>query len=154
MVIGKFDPVQLLLRPFQVSEDILAAGAVFPAEPVDGVEPRLDLLQLLGGVGEGVPAVPEPLGGVLDLIHQILHPLMQLGKGVVIPGDAAERPLGLGHETGCAVRVVRAVQTLHALVDGVGELFRVLQDLSSGFQGVVLAGLQVRPGDLVDLKAQ
>ena len=154
MVVGKFDLVQLFLRPVQIIEDVGAGCAVLPAEPVDDIQSRLDLFQLFGGVGKGVPGVPEAFGGILDLIHQVLHPLVKLGKTVVEPRDPSQSPFRLIHQAGRAVGVVGAIETFHALVDGVGELFRVLEDLAPGFQRVVFANLKIRPADLVDLETQ
>ena len=121
---------------------------------MDGVESCLDLLQLLGGIGEGISGIPESLGGILYLIHEVFHPLMELRERIVKSGNAAQCPLRLCHQAGGTIGVIGAIQALHALVDGIGELFGVLQHLSPGFQGIVLPDLQIGAADLVDLKAQ
>ena len=154
VVVGKFDAVKLLPCLLKILEDISAGCAVLPAEPVDGVESCFDLLQFLGGVCEGIPAVPEAFGGILNLVHEVLHPLVELGQGIVEPGDAAHGPLSLGHQTGGTVGFVGAVEAFDAFVDGVGKLLGVLQNLPPGFEGVILTGFQIGPGDLVDLKTE
>ena len=95
-VIGKFDLVQVLLCLVQIIQNVGAGGAVLPAEPVNGIQPGLDLLQLLGGVGKGVLLVPKLLCGVLDLIHQVRHPLVEGLQTLVIPSDPGQGLLGLG----------------------------------------------------------
>ena len=79
---------------------------------------------------------------------------MKLTEGIVKPRDAAQRTLSLGQQAGGTVGVVGAVKTLHTLIDGIGELLRVLQDLAPCFELFIFAGLQVRSADLVDLIAQ
>ena len=50
MVVGKLDLVQFLLGLLEIRKNLFAVRTVFPAQLVDGIEPFLNLLQLVGGV--------------------------------------------------------------------------------------------------------
>ena len=68
-IVCKFNFVQFLLRPVLVIQNIPAAGAVFPPEPVDDIQPGFYFLQLVGRIGKIRPSVPKLFRHVLNLIH-------------------------------------------------------------------------------------
>ena len=121
---------------------------------MNDVQPGLDLFQLVGGIAQAVPGVPNLLGGVLNLIHEVGHPLMQSVEAVAEPGQPREGVLRLGKQPGGAVGIVPAVETFHGRFHAVAQLFGVLQDFPAVFQSFVLPRLQLRLFDLGDLVFQ
>ena len=79
---------------------------------------------------------------------------MVLGKGIAEPGNPGKGSFRLGKQSRRPVAVVPAVEAFHRLLHAVGELLRVLQQLSPLLQSRILPRLQVRLLDLGNLVAQ
>ena len=85
--------------------------------------------------------VADLLGHVAHLIHQVRHRIVQRGQRVVVARQLGQRPLGLPQQLRRAIGALAAVEAGVGLLQTVGELFRILQQLAAAFQLVVLAGL-------------
>ena len=119
---------------------------------MDHIQPRFDLLQLVGGIAQVIPGVPNLLGNILHLVHQVRHPVMHGAEAVAEPSQPGQCILRLGQKSRGAVGVVAAVKAFHCLVHAVAELLGILQELSPLLQGLVLPRLQIGLlylGDLV-----
>ena len=78
MVVRKFDFIQFRLCLFEIGKNVLTGRSVFPAQLMNHVQSGLDLLQLVGGIAQAVPGVPDLLRRVLHLIHKVGYPIMKL----------------------------------------------------------------------------
>ena len=154
MIVGKFDIVQFLLGSFQVSQNIVAGNTVLTAQAVDHIQPGFDLLQLIGAVCQSVPGIPNTLGSVLHLIHQIRDPFMELTDALIVFADPGQRPLRNGQHGCRTVEIIGAIEILHRFVHGIGDLFGILQHFPPGFQYLILSGFQLCLFDLRDLITQ
>ena len=75
------------------------------------------------------PGVPNLLGGVLNLIHEVRHPLVEGVEAVAEPGQPRKGVLRLCEQPGGTVGIVPAVETFHSCFHAVAQLFGVLQNL-------------------------
>ncbi len=119
---------------------------------MDGVQPLLDALQLVGGIGERIDLVAHLLRRVLHLVHEVGHRGVELGERFVIARQTGEGTLRLRQKRGRTLRLVVAVQAERRVMQAVRELFRVLHELAPGFQRLVLARRERGARDLVNLE--
>ena len=121
---------------------------------MDDVQPGLDGLQLIGRIAQLVQGIPDLIGNVLDLVFQVRQPLLEAGIVIGIPGDAGQGIGRLGKQRRSAVAVVSAQQGLGCLLQALGELLGILQQLPALLQNLVLPAFQVRLFNLGDLVFQ
>ena len=76
---------------------------------------------------------------------------MELGKAFVIASDTRQRTLSIREERCRALGIVAAVDAAGRVLQALGELFGILQQLAPRLERVVLAGLEVGPGNFLDL---
>ena len=118
---------------------------------MDGIQPVLNLLQLVGGIGELIQPVAKLFRHVLNLIHEIGSRIMQLRKRIVISRNTCEGSLRLRKKSGRTLRILIAVQTDGRVLQPFGEFFRVLKQLTARFERLVLPCFQIRTGNLLNL---
>ena len=115
------------------------------------IQPGLDLFQLVGGIAQIVPGTPNLLRRVLNLVHEIRHPVVESREAVAEPGQPSQGILRLGKKSRGSVGILPTVETLHGGFHAVAQLLRVLQHLPPLLQPVVLPGFQLRLFDFGDL---
>ena len=154
MVIGKLDIIQLLFGFLQIFQNVPTGGAVLSAELVNHIQPGLDLLQLIRAVAQLIPGIPNLLGDILHLIFQVIDPIVEGGKAVAEANQPGQGIFRLRQQTCRAIGVLAAIQTLCRIVQTVGELLGILQNLPAFFQSLILSRLQLCFFNLCDLIAK
>ena len=119
---------------------------------MQGIEPLFDLFQLVGGIRQIVLFIPQLVGNVLRSIHEIVQPAAECAHVVRDPADLFQRVCGVCDHGRRAVGGLIAIERRDCGLNCVRQLFGVLQHLSAFGKLVLLAGLQLRTLDLVDLE--
>ena len=123
-------------------------------QPVQDVEPLLDVVQLCLAEAQRVDLLGDLLGAVAHAVHEVGHRLLKRSKLVVDPREPRQRALRLSQQGRRAVGLTVSVEAGRRLVQAVGELLGVLHQLAPRLQLLLLAGAQMRLRQLVDLILQ
>ena len=151
MIIGKLNFVQFPFCLLQVGQNVLTGNAIFPAQLMNHVQPGLNLLQFIRRIVQAVPGIPYLFRRILNLIHEVRHPVVDGLKAVTEPSQSGQRMLRLGQQSGRSIRVLPAVQALRRFFQSAAEFFRILQELSPLLQRLILPRFQLCLLDLPNL---
>ena len=153
-VAGILDLRQLRLAPGLIVQHILHGRAVLLFQPVQQVHPALHPVQLTGRHIQLAPLVLHGGRDVVDLAIRLPQPFIQLAESVIQMAYATQRVLGLPQGAKRSAAAVVAVQGIVRPGHRVQELLRVPEHPPPRRQLLLLAGLQLRPLQLLDLILQ
>ena len=153
-VVRRLHIVQLPAALVQVGQHLLHRGAVLLFQPVQQVGPALHRVQLRRGEVERLPLVPNDLGKVIGFTPQLFQALVQLPH---VSGERADTGKGLLRVPEGGDGAASLLPTVQAVVrprQGGEVLLPVPQQVPPLCEALLLAGHQLGPLQLVDLKAE
>ena len=153
-ITGVLDLLQLGAAALQIGQHVLHAGAVLLFQAIQLVQAALHIVQLVGREIEALPLVLDGGCHIVGFAVQRLQPLVQASVVVVQMPYRAYGVLRPPQHAQRTIAAVVAVEGVVCLGHGGGKLLRIAQQVPPRSQFLFLAGVELRPLQLVDLVGQ